>query len=232
MSSANDNPNRPRKIRDGLSQQWAQSDLSSVASDDALLRLADARNAASKSANIFMLIAAASAILYLLRLEGLGSELRVGDYTLAKLPFGLFVICGVALTISTVSLIRICDSRAYDRHLILACEKRYGECDCHLRYTAFPNDNAWGEPFSQIAYLIDLRLFGSVVRSIALLVVNLFFLMITVAPLVISFDFLINDRWAAEPSFQSVQYGSIVFLLVSNSSMLLLTMWIRFSDRD
>lgn len=231
MSSANDNHGASRRVRDGLSKKWPHADFVAVASDEALLRLADARNTSSKSANIMMILASGSSFLYLLRLQGLANDIKIGDYDISKIPFGLFVLGVTALLLSTISLIRIGDSRSYDRQLRLACEKRF-DGDCDLRYLAFPNEHAWGEPFSRMAYIVEAERIASGLRAVALLLANIFLFGITVSPLAAGIDFVINERWEIDTAFQSERAVLVYFLLAANLSMILLVSWLRLADRD
>lgn len=230
MAGANDNPKGPRKVRDGLSKDWPV-DHSDVTSDEALLRIAEARNSASKSANTFMIFAAIGAFLYFLRLQGVASQIKIGEYSLDKLPFGLFILSCVSLSLSVVSFIRYGDSRSYDRYLKLSCEKRFG-LDCHLRYLAFPNDHAWGEPFSRMAHSVQLGIVPRIFRQISLLFISMFLFTLTVLPLMVGADFIYNDRWWFEADFRLAQSVTVKFLGLANLATLLLVSWIRVADRD
>jgi hypothetical protein len=231
MGSANDNQRGPRRVRDGYLANLADNDFASVASDEALARLAEARNAASKSANLFMLIGAILAGLYFLRLQDVAGDLKFGEYKLSNLPFGLFVLAFCALAVSIVSLIRFGDSRAYDRQLKLSCEQRYG-CDCDLRYLVFPNQHGWGEPFAQMAHVVKIGLLAGFLRLVAFGLINLFLLAITLAPSATGIDFFANERWSADSGFTTTRQVIIGFFLAANIATLLLTFWIRLLDRD
>lgn len=231
MALANDNGGRSRRVRDGLAKRWPDSNFEAISSEEALLRLAEARNTASKSANKFMLVAAVIAGLYFLRLNGLGQDIKIGEYSLAKLPFGLFVLSASALIMSTVSLIRIGDSRSYDRHLLLACEKRFaGERE--LRYLAFPNEQAWGEPFSRMVNVIEGGRAASILRSLSLLFSNLFLLFLALSPLIVGIDFLLYRAASIESDFRQLLSWLVVFFVISNLSILALILWARLADRD
>lgn len=231
MSSANDNSGGVRRIRDGLLTKWSGANFAEIATDDALERLADARNAASKTANTFMLFAAVSAFLYALKIEGLAEEISVGQFTLSNLPFGVFVLCATSLVLSSVSFIRAGDSRGFDRLLRLACDQKY-TCDCELRYLAFPNSHAWGEPFSQISHAVDAGMFARAIRFIGLAMANLFLMVVILAPLITGVEFLFSDRVSQDVAYTELRQYSIIFLTLSNASMLLLLLWVRFVDRD
>lgn len=230
MTSANDNQ-APRKVRDGYLKAHSVDNFASVASDDALLRLAEARNAASKSANIFMMAAALTGALYFFRLQGVAGELSLGDYRLANLPFGLFVLSCTALIGSTVSLIRFGDSRAYDRQLMLACEQRY-DCDCELRYLVFPNEHGWGEPFSKMAHVVKLGWISCLFRNISFLLINLFLAGLALAPVATGIDFLFTGRWSENVDLKVPQIITTVFLVGANVATILLITWVRLVDRD
>ena len=230
MSSTDDTAGGKR-IRTALLQKWPEADFSTLATDEVLKRLADARNTASKSANIFMLVAALLSLLYVLRLEGLASNIGVGSYNLASLPFGLFVLSAAALVCACVSLIRIGDSRAYDRQLMLSCEQRFG-CECHLRYIGFPNEFGWGEPFSQMAGVVRVGTVAAVLRGITILLINLYLLGLVAAPIASGFDFLLNNRSLVEAKFEFFQVGIVAFLLATNVSVFFLVLWLRLVDRD
>jgi hypothetical protein len=230
VTTANDNDGK-RRVRDGYLARWSDANFSEVASDDALLRLAEARNSSANSANRFMLFAAVAAALYLLRLEGVASELPIGNYDLREIPFGLFVFSCVATTLSTLSLIRTGDSRAYDRQLRLACEKKY-DSDCDLRYLVFPNEKAWGEPFSRMASVIDAGGFMSVVRFLSLLLINLFLCALLLGPIITGIDYVIFERQLVDPTYQNFRLYLIFFLTVANALTLILMFWARLSDRD
>lgn len=231
MSAAPNGPVGARGVRKALLEKWPDADFAALATDEALLRLADSRNTASKSANRFMLAAAALSLLYVLKLQGLAADLSLGSYSLARLPFGLFVLSAAALIASCVSLIRIGDSRAYDRQLMLACEERF-ECDCQLRYLAFPNEYAWGEPFSQMAEVVKVGWAASVLRAITIFLINIYLLGMIFAPIAAGIDFIWNERSLFEQQFQSLQLGLITFLLITNVAVFMLVLWIRLVDRD
>ena len=231
MASANDNGSRSRRIRDGLAKRWPDSTFDAISSDEALLRLAEARNTASKSANKFMLIAVILAGLYVLRLNDLGQEIKLGDYSLDKLPFGLFVLSAASLVISTVSLIRIGDSRSYDRYLLLACEK-HSESDCRIRYLSLPNEHAWGEPFSHSVNLIESGFVAGGLKSIAFLMVNLFLFFLSIAPILVGVDFLLHRSPPVSTNFGRLQLGLVCFFLASNLAIFALVFWARLADRD
>lgn len=230
MAGVNDNPQGPRKVRDGLSKNWPIGDAGTT-SDETLLRITEARNSSSKSANTFMIFAASSAFLYFLRLHNIADQIKVGEYSLAKLPFGLFVISSVSLTLSIVSLIRYGDSRSYDRYLKLACESRFG-LDCQLSYLAFPNNHAWGEAFARMAHAVQLGIVSRTIREISLLLINLFLLCLTILPLIVGMDFIYNDRWWLEADFRLAQSATVKFLTLANVATLLLVSWLRVVDRD
>ena len=231
VSSANDNSGGHNRIRNGLLNKWASADFAEIASDDALERLAEARNSASKTANTFMLFAALSAFLYLLRVEGLAEDVRIGQFTLASLPFGLFVLSAFSLILSSVSFIRAGDSRGFDRLLRLACDQRF-KCDCELRYLAFPNPNAWGEPFSQISYAVEARKSMRFVRFVGLTTANLFLLVILISPLAAGLDFLFFSRSAQDAEFANLRHYFVLFVAVCNAAIFILLAWVRFVDRD
>ena len=231
MGSANDNSGKPRRVRDGVLQRWPNADIAQIASDEALLRLANARNAASQSANRFMLLAAVIAFLYFLRLQGIAADLKFGEYRLANLPFGLFLLSVCATVLSTVSLVRQGDARSYDRYLKLGCEQKY-DSGCDLRYQAFPNPNAWGEPFSMMMHMPRAGGFAVALREIALFLINLFLLLLVVAPLLSALDFLWGNRALADEGFQTTRRLIVLFLSIANIATLCLVSWARIADRD
>jgi len=237
MSSANDNTNDVRGVRGvrgvraGWEKKWAVTNFEAITSDEALLRLAEARNSASKAANRFMLLAALVSALYFVKLQGLTSGYEVAGYDLEKLPFGLFILAASALTLSSSSLIRTGDSRSYDRTLMLACEKRY-ECDCDLRYLAFPNEHAWGEHFARMIAVIEAGTLAKMVRELSLFSTALFLFALAILPALSGLDFLVGGRAWTNQSFTAIQVGIVGFLLVANISILLATFWARLSDRN
>lgn len=230
MSEISERSAGKRHIRNGLRSKWSSSDFSAIASDEALERLAEARNKSSRTANTFMLFAASVSFLYFLKLEGLASDFSVGQYRLADLPFGLFVLCVTALALSSVALIRMGDSRGFDRMLRLACEHRH-DADCELRYLAFPNENGWGEPFSQIAHVIAAGAFVKVIRFVGFFLVNLFLLGLLVAPLATGADFLLCSRVLESVQFVDFRQYSVVLVSASNCALLFLLFWVRLVDR-
>lgn len=231
MTSANDNRRRNRRARDGYVRRWQSSHLGEIATDEALVRLADARNSSSKSSNRFMMLATLSAFFYFLKLQGVAQDLEISDYKLDGIPFALFVFSSSALILSTVSLIRNGDSRAYDRQLRLACELKHGS-DCESRYIVFPNENAWGQPFSLLASVIDSGIVASIFRFISLGLINIFLVFMIISPLIIGLDYAFCGRVGMEPEFQSARHYLISFLCIANFSTLLLTLWARFADRN
>lgn len=231
MASVNDNTRGSRRVRAGWERKWVSANFEAITSDEALSRLADARNASSKSANRFMLLAALVSALYFVRLQGLASGYEIGGYNLDSLPFGLFILSASTLALSSSSFIRTGDSRSYDRTLLLACEKRF-ECDCELRYLAFPNEHAWGEPFSRMLRAIEAGWILKTVREISLLSTSLFLLALTLLPAFSGLDFILGGRASIENSFTDFQIATISFLLFANVAILLSTFWARLSDRD
>ena len=230
MASANDNEAK-RRVRDGYLRHWKDANFAEIASDEALQRIAEARNTSSGSANRFMILASLTAFLYLLRLEGIANDLSLAQYKLKDIPFGLFVLSAAATSLSTISLIRTGDSRAYDRQLRLACEKKYN-VDCHLRYVVFPNEKAWGEPFSTMSSVIDAGRIMVGIRFAALLLINLFLLGLVVGPLATGADFLISHRYLGDTGYQNLRFWVISFLTTANGLTLLLMLWARLADRE
>jgi hypothetical protein len=226
--STNDN-NKPRQVRDGLLRKWPDADFVTIATDETLLRLAEARNESSDAANKFMLFGALGAFIYLLRLEGVANDLKFGDYSLANLPFGLFVSAATALVLATVALIRIGDSRGFDRQLRLACEKRYST-GCHAQYTAFPNSKALGESFSFIAGVIDAGIFITIARAIALILVSIFIFALIIAPAVAGIDYIANGRYQQEGTYEDIRFWLVLLLTIANVLTLILVMWTRLAD--
>lgn len=231
MASANDRVGAHRSVRAGWEAKWSATNFDAISGDEALKRIADARNVASKSANRFMLLAALVGALYFIRFQGLTAGYEIDGYNLDKLPFGLFILAALALTLSSASLIRTGDSRSYDRTLRLACEKRF-ECDCELRYLAFPNEHAWGEPFASMVKAIHAGSVAKLIRELSLLSTSLFLLGLAVLPALAGLDFLAGKRAWLEHSFRGVQVGTIAFLLFADVSILVSTFWARLSDRD
>lgn len=220
-----------RRVRDGILKSLDSVSFASAISDEALLWLAQARNAASKTANTFMLIGALISVLYFLRLQGIADELKVGDYKLSSIPYGLFVFSFFYISISTVSLLRFGDSRAYDRQLKLACEQHY-ECDCELRYMIFPNDHGWGEPLSRMVYVVDAGFIFGAFRFVSLILLNVFLLGLSLAPIATGLDFLYSARWTIDVTLHEAQRASIGFLVIANVATFLLVSWARIIDRD
>lgn len=226
------NGNRTRKgrrVRDGLINKWADADLAAIATDEALDRLAVARNESSEAANRFMLFGALGAFLYLLKFQGIANELKFGEYSLAKLPFGLFVTSAVGLILTTVALIRFGDSRGFDRQLRLACEKRYSS-GCHAHYTVFPNAKALGEAFSLMANVIKAGLFMNVVRFVSLSLVGIFILGLIVAPAIAGTHYLLSGLYASEGRHESLRCLIIFTLIVTNLTTLILIICTRLAD--
>jgi hypothetical protein len=226
--SANDN-RTSRRVRDGLISKWADADLAAIATDETLERLANARNESSATANRFMLFGALGAFLYLLKFEGIANELKFGDYSLAALPFGLFVTSAAGLILATVALIRIGDSRAFDRQLRLACERRY-ESGCHARYTVFPNATAFGEAFSLMASVIQAGTLMALVRFLALALITIFILGLIVSPAIAGIHYLYTGLYASEGGHDQVRWWLIFTLIITNLTTLILMLWTRLAD--
>jgi hypothetical protein len=228
-----DDINHPehRSIRDGFLRVCPEKEFSGLVTDEGLSRLSSARNAASKSANLFMVIAALIAALYFLRLEGLAGEIKIGEYKLSALPFGVFVLCASVLALSCVSLVRTGDSRSYDRLLRLACEQRHKGKDA-MAYHLFPNEHAWGEPLSRMAHAAQGGAFSQILRGVSLLFINAFTLMLILLPAACGIDFLYNDRVVMDKDFQFIRWYFILFLLISNVSSVLLVFWANAIDRE
>jgi hypothetical protein len=204
VPAANIKVSSTHRVRAGWEHKWSAANFDAISSDEALLRLADARNAASKSANRFMLLAALLAAFYFIRFQGISVGYQIGGYNLEKLPFGLFVLTAAALALSSAALIRTGDSRSFDRTLLLACEKRF-ECDCELRYLAFPNEHAWGEAFSRMLSAIDAGPVAKILRHLSLLATSLFLLFLAVLPALSGTDFLVGNRaWLGNNHLSSI----------------------------
>lgn len=162
-----------RSIRDGFLRGNATEHFPELATDNALERLSTARNLASKSANLFMLVSALFSTLYFLKTYGIAGEIRIGDYKLSDLPFGDFVLCSAALALSCASLVRSGDSRSHDRMLRLACEQRYPDGGM-VAYQLFPNENAWGEPLNRMIFSVNGGMVFKCFSFISLLSINSF----------------------------------------------------------
>lgn len=231
MATANDNNEKPRRFRNEFLNGWSGSDFTRLSSDEALLRLAQARNAASLSSNRFMLIAAALALLYFLRVQNLAGDLKIGSYSLASLPFGHFVLGATSLITSSVSFVRNGDSRSYDRYLQFVCDKRF-DCDSNLMYISYPNEHAWGEPFSNLVFMPSAGKFLTVFRGISMLALNLFLLGLVILPCMAGLDFLWNMRAFSDTQFIQERSIFIGSLLAINILTMLIVFWARFADRD
>lgn len=227
-SGANDNM-KSRRVRDGLLSKWSDADLAAIATDETLERLANARNESSSTANRFMLFGALGAFLYLLKLDGIASELKFGDYSLAKLPFGLFVTSAGGLILATVALIRTGDSRGFDRQLRLACEKRFSS-GCHARYAVFPNATAFGESFSLMASVIDAGKLMSFVRSASLTLIATFVLSLIVAPAIVGIHYLYSGIYESEGGHDNIRWWLIFTLITTHLTTLVLMIWTRLAD--
>lgn len=226
--SANDNP-ASRSVRDGFIERWADADFSAITTDEALKRVAEARNEASATANRFMLFGALGAFLYLLKFEGIAQELKFGEYSLAKLPFGLFVTSAFGLTLATVSLIRIGDSRGFDRQLRLLCEKRFpSSFDAH--YCSFPNSTAFGESFSMMASVIRGGSIFNVVRFISLTAISVFILALISTPAITGLHYIGSGISESEGPHNGIRWWTIFTLIIANISTLFLAIWTRLSD--
>ncbi len=231
MANANDNEaTRPRKVRDGFLEKWSSADFS-IASDETLKKFAEARDKSSATANRLMIFASGAAFLYTLRLLEIANDLEVGAFKLGDLPFGLFALTVTALVLSTISLVRIGDSRSFDRQLKLLCEQRHTS-GCDLDYSIYPNENAWGVPFSKMAYATKSgRIFGSI-RLVALLSINLFLLFLILAPAISAVDFIHNSRFRDGSSLEAIQLGAVGFFLLTNITSFVLVIWMQSVDRD
>lgn len=231
MSSANDNQRgRRRAIRDGFLNNWGQADYS-LASDDTLKKFAEARDKSSASANKYMLFAFLAAFLYVLRVLEVADDLDVGSFKLGDLPFGLFALSSAGLVLSTISLIRIGDSRSFDRQLRVLCEKRHST-GCEIEYLIYPNENAWGAPYSRMAGVASGGVIFYFFRLISLLAINLFLLGLIASPAAVSIDFIYNERFEADLVFKGLQIGLVGFFLLANLTTLMVITWLQFIDRD
>lgn len=204
-----------RRVREGLLSKWHDADLQDICTDEVLERLAAARNRSSATANKFMLFGALGAFLYLLKLEGIANTLKFADYSLVDLPFGLFVTSASGLVLTTVALIRIGDSRGFDRHLRLACEKRYtSECDAH--YASFPNSTAFGESFSAMVGIISAGRLMATVRAAALSLIAFFTLALICAPALTGVHYLSSGAYADEGGYIHLRWWIIFTLILAN----------------
>ncbi|WP_417319944.1 hypothetical protein [Erythrobacter aureus] len=231
MANANDNGViRPRKVRDGFLEKWKKADFS-IASDETLKKFADARDKSSATANRLMVFASGAAFLYTLRLLEIANDLEVGAFKLGDLPFGLFALAVAALVLSTISLVRIGDSRSFDRQLKLLCEQRHAN-GCDLDYSIYPNENAWGVPFSQMVFATKSGLIFGTIRLIALLSINLFLVFLMVSPALSAADFICNERFKDGSSLEAIQVGAVGFFLLTNVASFILVIWMQSVDRD
>lgn len=231
MSNANDNENAfKRRIRDGFLEKWGSADFL-VASDDTLKKFAEARNSSSAAANRYMVFAAIAAFLYLLRIFEIADNLEVGSFKLGDLPFGPFALTVAGLFLSTVALIRSGDSRSFDRQLRLLCEERHST-GCDLEYSIYPNESAWGAPFSVMANATKLGWTFGLIRFLSLLAINLFLVFLVLTPAATALDFLIFDRLGEDDNFRIVQIGTVLFFLLTNVTTFVLVTWMQVIDRD
>lgn len=229
--SANDNKSsEKRRVRDGFRSKWGSTDFS-VASDETLRMFAEARDKSSSIANRLMVFAAVSSFLYLLRLLDIADELAVGSFTLGDLPFGLFALAVAGLLLSTIALIRIGDSRSFDRQLRLLCEEKHST-GCDLEYFIYPNQSAWGVPFTSMTYAVDGGCLFGTIRFIGLFLINVFLLALLLAPAIVGLDFLLQGRYEVESALQTLQVSLVFFFTLTNLFSFALVMWMQFSDRD
>ena len=225
---ANDNT-AGRRIRDGLATKWANSDLAAISTDETLLRLAEARDKSSAVANRFMLFGALGAFLYLLKLEGIANDLEVGDYSLADLPFGLFVTAASSLVLSLVAIIRFGDSRGFDRQLRLACERRFAT-GCHAHYSAFPNTSAFGESFTMMANVAEAGIMMATIRFFALTLIVIFLVSLMLAPAISGFHYIGSEVYKSEGGYETLRFWLILILSITNALSIMLMIWTRFID--
>jgi hypothetical protein len=220
-----------RAIRDGFLRVSTTEHFPELATDSALERLSAARNLASKSGNLFMLVSALVSALYFLKIYGIAGEIRIGDYKLSDLPFGNFVLCSAALALSCVSLVRAGDSRSHDRLLRLACEQRHPDSSV-IAYQLFPNENAWGKPLNIMVFSANGGGIFKFFRSISLTSINLFILFLVIFPSLCGVDFLAHKRYVYEKEFKDLLCYFVIFLLISDLSSFILTAWANVADRD
>lgn len=234
---SNDNePEKPpksgkRKIRDSILLNGNITDLKEIIDNDAIKRISESRNESGKTANICMVISAASAILYFLKLENLAGNIKIGEYNLSALPFGLFVISLSSLIISSVSMVKMGDSRAYDRLLRRACEIRHPKKD-EIAYLMYPNENAWGTPLQTMVHFGEISKYSRFFRFLSLTSINLFLFLLVIAPTMTGIDFLINKRVEIDKEFQQLRWWIIAFLTATNILTFWLISWSRMADRD
>ena len=231
MTEANDNLTPKDRFRSALRDSWPQAGSPEFLTSESLVRISEARAASSKSANRFMLMAAAFAALYFLRIQGIAQDVEVSGKALRDIPFALFVFTSGALVASTLSFLRAGDSRAFDRLLRFACEKKDGT-DIGFSYLSFANESAWGHPFSQMVSKINLTGFGLFMQRVALTTVSSFMIALLLSPLAIAFDYMMNSRYITEAGLAPFRIGLVAFLTFSNVTLFLLLNWSQFADRD
>ncbi len=220
-----------RRFRDGFLRDWTGTDFKRVSSDEVLSRLAHARNISSLSSNRLMLIAATLAFLYFLRVQNLAGDLKIGTYNLANLPFGHFVLCATALIASSVSFARNGDSRSYDRYLRLVCDQRF-DCDSNLAYLSYPNEHAWGEPFSRMVFLTEEGKILNIFRGIGMFALNLCIMLLMYLPIISGIYYLCNSRAISDMNFILETNIIIAIFLSINILTILIVIWARATDRD
>lgn len=220
-----------RKIRDSLFSNDNLSDLCEIIDKDGIKRISEARNESCKTSNLLMIVASAISVLYFLKLEGFAGNIKIGDYSLSSLPFGLFVLCLSSLVTSCVSIVRAGDSRAFDRLLKRSCEIAYSEKE-NFAYRMYPNEYAWGEPFQLMVHVEGCGIYIKLFRTASITFLNFFLLALAISPAVSGVDYLIHKRVDIDKDFQLLRWSAILFLTTTNILTFWLISWARMVDRD
>lgn len=230
MLENNDNLKPKEGIRSKYRTLWPSAGCQIFTSDDGLKRLADARNASSRSANRFLAMSIVFSFLYFVKLADVAEDVSLGSYRIRDIPFGLFVFASSALLFSCASFARYGDSRVFDRQLRFSSDKRDGG-GSEFAYLSFPNENAWGSPFGRALGELKMPTIPSCIRTILLLFITLLHMALLCFPIIVGLLY-IRTHYKLEIGLSDFRYLSVLLLMIMSTVLFLLLTWVTMADRD
>ncbi|MFK4003278.1 hypothetical protein [Qipengyuania sp. NPDC077563] len=176
---------------------------------DALVRFANARDAALQQSNRFLLFGIASSVFYAIKMAGLRIDIVIADTKIFETPYGLFIFGVVGAACFILAQLRYLDAEAFDDQL-----KKLASSSgpVEFRYSAFPSKHHWLSPAND-EYGSDTASFSKKV-AFACLALCVFALYVT--PLFAAVHFLIVWPKFAGETYTDLQWWLVFGMLLAS----------------
>jgi hypothetical protein len=189
---------------------------------DALVRIASARDAATRQSNRFLLAGIFSTLFYAIKIAGLRIDIVIADAKIFETPYGLFVFGAIGSICFILAQLRYLDGRAFDYKLRRAAKANE---EFNTRYDSFPSEHNWLLPASEVfadqSSSRMARMFFNVLGLIAFLLYSV--------PLLASAHFLLSWPSMAGEDYTSFQWWLVFLLFTVAVLTCVLSQWVDHS---